>query len=227
MSEDISNILNSLDSIPLENIRPATEADETEKDICVAADESMPPDWGLDAETFDMPDSIQQSIEALMKDTVEQVDSQYHINVSFREEGTQELYTNRETDTALGADAGWDLHCTKDTVIQPGETVFIDFGLGVSCTMDGGTPIPLLLMPRSSISKTPLRLANSVGLIDAGYRGNLKAAVDHRGTEPYTIKRGDRLFQLVAMPTQGMRWSTVSELDVTERGDGGFGSTGR
>ncbi len=229
MAEDINDILNSLSSIPMENISRVAEPDDADNETHAGDDTSA--EWGVDTTPFnhelEMPNSIQQSIEALMKDTDDTRDSQYHISVCFREEGAQELYTSRETESAFGADAGWDLHCTTDATINPGETVHIDFGIGVSCTMNGDTPIPLLLMPRSSISKTPLRLANSIGLIDAGYRGNLKAAVDHRGTEPYTIKRGDRLFQLVAMPTQGMGWSTVGELDATERGDGGFGSTGR
>ena len=71
-------------------------------------------------------------------------------------------------------DAGLDLFITKDQVILPGTTARIH--LGISCeNMDSK---PFLLMARSSISKTPLRLSNSVGLIDAGYRGEIIAAVD-------------------------------------------------
>ena len=72
-------------------------------------------------------------------------------------------------------DSGLDLYIVEDQIINPKETVRIK--LGISCeNLDG---ISYFLMPRSSISKTPLRLANAVGLIDAGYRGEIMAAVDN------------------------------------------------
>ena len=82
------------------------------------------------------------------------------------------------------------------------------------------------MLPRSSISKTPLRLANSVGLIDAGYRGPIMAAVDGM----YTVSQNERLFQLASpdlLPWDEVR--VVSEIPggATARGEGGFGSTGR
>ena len=82
-------------------------------------------------------------------------------------------------------------------------------------------------MPRSSIAKTPLRMANSVGLIDCDYRGELIAAVDNRGDAPFEVKRGTRLFQLVGRHMLPFRWRFVEELSRTERGAGAFGSTGR
>ena len=81
-------------------------------------------------------------------------------------------------------------------------------------------------MPRSSISKTPLRLCNSVGLIDAGYRGEIMAAVDNIKKEDYTIEYGARLFQIVAMDGSPLTFELVSELSKTKRGFDGFGSTG-
>ena len=86
------------------------------------------------------------------------------------------------------------------------------------------------MMSRSSISKTPLRLANSLGLIDAGYRGTLIAAVDNRAAEPYTVNINDRLFQVVNSDL--LPWDAIEIVDVipggeTLRGEGGFGSTGR
>ena len=232
-SLDMSDILTSMDNLPMQNISNSPEADEHDADKHDTGGD-VPAEWSFGANhdtELEMPDSIQQSIEALMHDTVDPVEtgdhSNYQLQVCFSEDGVSELYASRATEPSFGADAGWDLHCTHTTTINPGETVFIDFGLAACCSMRGNMPVPLLLVPRSSISKTPLRMSNSIGLIDAGYRGNLKAAVDHRGTEPYTIERGDRLFQLVAMPVQGMGWIPVSDLDVTERGDGAFGSTGR
>ena len=81
-------------------------------------------------------------------------------------------------------------------------------------------------MPRSSISKTPIRLCNSVGLIDAGYRGEIMAAVDNIKQEDYTISAGQRLFQIVAMDGSPLSFELVDELSTTSRGAGGFGSTG-
>jgi dUTP pyrophosphatase len=82
-----------------------------------------------------------------------------------------------------------------------------------------------LIFPRSSISKTPLRLANSIGLIDAGYRGEILAAVDNIRGEDYTVKAGDRLVQAVAFNGGSISIKIVESLDATSRGEGGFGST--
>ena len=84
-----------------------------------------------------------------------------------------------------------------------------------------------MLMPRSSIAKTPLRLSNSIGLIDAGYRGEIIAAVDNIKEQPHKISVGERLFQLVAMNGSKINFKLVSELTETDRGTGGFGSTGK
>ena len=93
-------------------------------------------------------------------------------------------------------------------------------------------PCGFYLYPRSSTgTKTPLRLANSVGVIDSGYRGNCIAAFDNITTETYNIKKGDRLVQICASnlvyPIYPVIVNTVEELGYTSRGSGGFGSTGR
>ena len=119
-------------------------------------------------------------------------------------------------------DAGLDLFVVEKQTIEGGKTGLIN--LGISCeTMEKR---PYLLMPRSSISKTPLRLCNSVGLIDAGYRGEIMAAVDNIKQEDYTIHSGQRLFQIVAMDGSSLSFELVDELSSTPRGAGGFGSTG-
>ena len=84
-----------------------------------------------------------------------------------------------------------------------------------------------LLFPRSSVSKTPLILANSVGVIDSNYRGPIKLRFKHtgeNGSEPY--KSGDRVGQLVIMPVPTIELKEVGDLSETSRGDGGFGSSG-
>jgi len=84
------------------------------------------------------------------------------------------------------------------------------------------------MYPRSSISKTPLRLANSVGLCDAAYTGPLKAALHN--TDPnndFTIKKGERYVQLAYPNLEEVSFKLVNELRDTTRGSGGFGSTGK
>ena len=120
-------------------------------------------------------------------------------------------------------DAGLDLFIIKKQVIEPGETSRIK--LGISCeNMDQK---PYLLMPRSSISKTPLRLCNAIGLIDAGYRGEIMAAVDNIKQKSYEVEKGQRLFQLVSMDGGPIYFELVDVLSSSERGEGGFGSTGK
>ena len=120
-------------------------------------------------------------------------------------------------------DAGLDLFVIDSLTVEPGETAIIKSY--IACENTEGNPY--FLMPRSSISKTPLRQCNSVGLIDGGYRGEIMAAVDNVKDEPYTVEPGQRLFQLVAMDGSPIHFELVSKLTETGRGEGGFGSTGK
>ena len=120
-------------------------------------------------------------------------------------------------------DAGLDLYVLKEQKFLPGETKLIK--LGISCEPIDGKPY--YLFPRSSISKTPLRLSNSIGLIDAGYRGEIMAPCDNIKDTEYSIEEGQRLFQLVASDSSPISFSLVDELSETSRGSGGFGSTGK
>ena len=92
--------------------------------------------------------------------------------------------------------------------------------------------LPFYLYPRSSISKTPLMLANHTGIIDSGYRGNLKVAMRSMyfdETDSYTVSANSRLVQ-ICDPTLKPIYVVIvdeSELSNTERGEGGFGSTGK
>ena len=76
-------------------------------------------------------------------------------------------------------------------------------------------------------SRTPLRLANSVGIIDAGYRGEICAIIDNIKDEPYSIECGTRLFQICSPTLEPIEYDIVNSLSETTRGVGGFGSTGR
>tara|TARA_B110000483_G_scaffold131584_1_gene157456 strand:+ start:103 stop:672 length:570 start_codon:yes stop_codon:yes gene_type:complete len=134
-------------------------------------------------------------------------------------------------------DAGFDLFCPAETVVGGRTTVKMNHM--VKCAMDmyapgewsGGKPVGYYLYPRSSTgTKTPLRLANSVGIIDSGYRGNIIAAFDNWLDDDYTVLKDSRVVQLcppdLSYPVVVSLVSEESELGLTKRGEGGFGSTG-
>tara|TARA_Y100000758_G_scaffold300230_1_gene264004 strand:- start:1082 stop:1519 length:438 start_codon:yes stop_codon:yes gene_type:complete len=119
-------------------------------------------------------------------------------------------------------DAGLDLYVLENIDFKAGETKVIK--LGISCEPEDGKAY--YLFPRSSISKTPLRMANSIGLIDGGYRGEIMAVCDNIKDTDYTVEKGQRLFQLVATDSSSIEYELVEDLEMTTRGVGGFGSTG-
>jgi len=132
----------------------------------------------------------------------------------------KELYSNHGH--FHDGDAGIDLYVLENQTIKSGETSRIHFGI----ICENLEAKPYFLIPRSSISKTPLRMSNSIGLIDAGYRGEIMASVDNITSEDYSIKFKQRLFQLVAMDGSPIHLSLVNQLSKSSRGEGGFGSTG-
>jgi len=127
---------------------------------------------------------------------------------------------------AKSGDAGLDLVAT--TIIS--ETLgSITYGLGIALEIPEG--FVGLVFPRSSIRKTNLQLSNSVGVIDSGYRGELQATfnkiqgIDNVERENYKV--GDRVCQIMIIPHPTIELNEVNELSNTERGEGGFGSTGK
>ena len=125
--------------------------------------------------------------------------------------------------------AGFDVITPTHTPCYTGQVTMIDFGIKCKAIMvtDSGKfyETGFYMYPRSSLSKTNLRLANSVGIIDAGYRGNLIGAFD--ALEDCAVRAGDRLVQICAPGLVPMIVSIVDDLgDATVRGSGGFGSTG-
>ena len=120
-------------------------------------------------------------------------------------------------------DAGLDLFVVDDQVIPGNSTQAIH--LQIACeNLDNKA---YYLFPRSSISKTPIRLANSIGLIDGGYRGELVGMVDNIYSEDYHVKSGERYFQIVAVDSSPIEFDLVGDLSESSRGEGGFGSTGK
>ena len=122
-------------------------------------------------------------------------------------------------------DSGLDLFCPTDILVKAGETVKIDLQIQCEALKDNQKNVSYYLYPRSSIVKTPLRLANSVGIIDAGYRGNIMAFVDNIKTEDYIVESGTRLFQICSSDLSPLTFELVNQLSDTSRGQGGFGST--
>ena len=121
-------------------------------------------------------------------------------------------------------DSGIDLYCPETITVMPGTLHKID--MKIQCEMiSNENNVSYYLYPRSSIVKTPLRMANSLGIIDAGYRGNIIACVDNISEVPYTIEANTRLFQICAPDLSSINLSIVNSLSDTERGTGGFGST--
>jgi dUTP pyrophosphatase len=121
-------------------------------------------------------------------------------------------------------DSGFDLYAPEEKTVGPRAVVFLDLKVVAEPQFKGG----YYVYPRSSISKTPLRLANSVGIIDNGYRGPLIAALHNTSDEEYTIRRGDRLVQLCHPSLQPLQVKLVDAVATdTARGTGGFGSTNK
>lgn len=153
----------------------------------------------------------------LLRPLNDEIKSMYH------DDALETSNINRET----RGDAGLDLYCPSDIEVPAGETVKIDFKIQCEGLSDNDNRnVCYYLYPRSSISKTPLRLANCVGIIDAGYRGNLMAVVDNISKESFQIQRGQRLFQICGRYLEPIHLNLVEELSDSERGNGGFGSTG-
>lgn len=152
-------------------------------------------------------------------------------------EDVVKYYAEKSTTVGYAGDSGFDLICPDNIRCTTDQVNTIK--LGIECEMistQTGENVSYMLFPRSSISNTPLSLANSIGLIDAGYRGELMAKVrcnvdrNHKETvtdSSYVAKKSERLFQLVAFDGKTIRPQIADSLSQTDRGAGGFGSTGK
>lgn len=133
------------------------------------------------------------------------------------------LYSNHEHFHA--GDSGIDLYFPDTITIDPGETKRIDLKIRCEAMRDYVSNMSYYLYPRSSIVRTPLRMSNSVGIIDAGYRGTITVFVDNIKNTSYTVERGTRLFQICSPDLSPITFSLTDILSQTSRGSGGFGST--
>ena len=142
-----------------------------------------------------------------------------HRNIRFR----RLLESGTLPSRGKAGDAGLDLSAAVDVTIQPGTVVVVPTGFAVEIP-DGMVG---LLFPRSSLHKRGLKLANSVGVVDAGYRGPLDMALENTSNEAVAVARGQRLCQLVVMKCINDGGIVeVTELSDSDRGEDGFGSTG-
>jgi dUTP pyrophosphatase len=126
---------------------------------------------------------------------------------------------------AKDGDAGMDLVATS--IISTTSTQ-ITYGIGLALEIPKG--FVGLIFPRSSVRKTRLMLSNCVGVIDSGYRGELQATfnkINNDSVSENDYKVGDRIAQIMIIPHPPIEFDAVDELSDTERGEGGFGSTGK
>jgi dUTP diphosphatase len=127
---------------------------------------------------------------------------------------------------ATSGSAAMDLRAAPDAPVKlaPGESVLIPTGLAIHVRDPGWCA---LILPRSGLGhKHGLVLGNLTGLIDADYQGPLMISCWNRGREAFTIQPGDRIAQLLVTPVAQVAWQLVEDFTPSQRGAGGFGSTG-
>jgi len=165
------------------------------------------------------------------------------LRIKVLDESLEPLYKKRVN---VEGDAGVDLYFPEEVVV-PGKTLGMKIDLKIQAEMcqavnkqlTQNIPPEMLqgmniedrylsykVVPRSSIIKTPLRMANSVGIMDAGYRGNYMVPVDNLSDEDFIIEKHTGLFQVVGANLDSINVELVNTLSNSKRGDGGFGSTG-
>ncbi len=125
---------------------------------------------------------------------------------------------------AREGDAGLDLHAAHDVTLAPGARALVGTGLAVALPPGCAG----LVLPRSGLAlRHGVSIVNAPGLVDAGYRGELQVLlINHDTATPVAFRRGDRIAQLVVQRVERVAPVEVEELPASERGDGGFGSTG-
>jgi dUTP pyrophosphatase len=126
--------------------------------------------------------------------------------------------------TAHPGDAGLDLRSVQDLVLGPGERALVGVGLAVEIPPGHAG----LVIPRSGLAaRHGITILNAPGLVDAGYRDEIRVLlVNLDPNEPFKVSRGDRIAQLVIQRFESVEWNEVADLDDTDRGLGGWGSTG-
>lgn len=129
---------------------------------------------------------------------------------------------------ATSGSAGFDLHACidKDLTIKKGDLIRIPCGIAIELP---SSEYAAFIFARSGLGiKYGISLSNGVGVIDSDYRGEIQVGLCRTSDgDPYTIKNGDRIAQMIIMPVSNVNFKLVENLGESERGSGGFGSTGR
>lgn len=124
---------------------------------------------------------------------------------------------------AKDGDAGMDL--TAISIEKDSNGFFTEYGTGLAMEIPKG--YAGFIFPRSSASKTSQIQANCVGVIDSGYRGEIKVRLKELGNPSKLYEVGDRIAQIIILPVPSIEFIQTEQLEQTERGEGGFGSTGK
>ena len=125
---------------------------------------------------------------------------------------------------ATPASSGVDLRAVEKCVLKPGEIALVPTGIRIALPVGYEAQV----RPRSGLAlRHGITLPNSPGTIDADYRGEIRVIMQNLGDAPFAIEPGDRIAQMVVAPVSQVEWTETDSLEETERGSGGFGSTGK
>ena len=144
------------------------------------------------------------------------------MNIQVKKVNENAILPHRATISSAGADLYACL--TEDIVINPSERLLIPTGIAMAIPEGYGG----FIFPRSGLAiKHGIGLLNSVGVIDSDYRGEIMVALHNHGSLPQTVGHAERIAQIVFTPYHSADFNLVDDLDITTRGAGGFGSTGK
>ena len=121
------------------------------------------------------------------------------------------------------ADAAMDCYAAEDVIIDPGSVCLVPLGFKAKVPLNHG----IFFLPRSGLSTKGITLSNSPGLGDPQYTGEYRAILINNGISAYRVQRGDRVCQMLVLPIPRITLEKVDELPNTERGEAGYGSSGR
>jgi dUTP pyrophosphatase len=172
---------------------------------------------GIDLKMFSELDNLLSILGGEVEKEVNKISNQIDVRI-------KKLHTDAVIPTySKDGDAGMDLTITE---VISNTTFDVTYGFGIAMEIPMG--YVGLVFPRSSVRNMDLNLSNSVGVIDSGYRGEIKATFKKtQGLDSIKYKVGERGAQIIIMPYPKIKFVEVNELSSTDRGDGGFGSTGK
>lgn len=124
-----------------------------------------------------------------------------------------------------GEDLGYDIYAAEMVMLEPREQAIVPTAIAIECTSASGEKMGALLRDKSSMAAR--RLALTGGVIDAGYRGEIKVLIENLSDQPATIRAGDKIANLIPYPVLTGEVQVVEDLNESSRKAGGFGSSGR